>query len=915
MAVFDAKAFLKLSGQGTGLLSSLGTSFGVPSCLLNLTREALDVLPSPVLTGIRGTAQGGANRADEVIKGTFAKLRWANGHMEWDSEDGSITWVSDTSKGGVDKNEGSLLGAIGGLLGAAEAAAGFAGRMYTVGEEAYNKFQSAKTCIQGYLNYLKYKDGNSAAEKDRLSQLNPQAFEDLMDAQFNAAKASLDDSVSFLEDCVNLITNIDEILDARAKDPTLEPTFTCDYKNILSGTGLKVDCPEDAKEPEREIFRLIFGPPKSTYGQFILSNDGLYFDSQTSGIIPALMELERQSAKIPQSHRWKFEHAPNLGGRGKGFSTADLNSYVNTILDPSIIDESPFFQTYYDADGVLQDIIGQRNKRIYDLSAQVEDLILENESESLIFNFKQSIYSENSTLQDKINKRKKQIELAVKMPSIYGKGTLFSPGEVPVNDFSYLAGINFQVDIEKQKAVVLSQADVSSVVSPINTPTFVVSQIHNKNTVLDHLLISDIAEGAIIYDGSSVTSLSGVVLDVTNNLTTDGLFAMYNFLQTDVEEPSSTQFLLRNSASESDQNYAQLVCDSVSNIYYRGLAVPYFHGITKHSSIYPAYASGVGSYARLPASKEFNDLLYNAKGATIDFWTYIPNLQNTYDGYDVRDSSGLYRLVLGCENVGIYGSTSSSDTESISNNFGANSVRGFIMGFSRDRRLTENLYPSNENEDNDPTKTVFFLAPTQSISTSAAGLVNRSFYDANSCASGTRYHAMSKSIRESNNGVSFSSCGNNFCHVSITFDPIKDVITFYLDGVEAAVSSMSYVFGIAPHTMPNLPTFKRANSFEYNATSVGGYASNSLKYGPKLNTYFTPWIVGGGYTDGMAGKGNFMGGTYGGMISGLKGYLGSLKFYKKPLQANEVLNNYNVQKNFFKNIDTYSLDWEEIISI
>ena len=116
--------------------------------------------------------------------------------------------------------------------------------------------------------------------------------------------------------------------------------------------------------------------------------------------------------------------------------------------------------------------------------------------------------------------------------------------------------------------------------------------------------------------------------------------------------------------------------------------------------------------------------------------------------------------------------------------------------------------------------------------------------------------------------------------------------------------------------MPNLPTAAATNSFEYSVYSVGSSAPNSLKYGPKLDTFrgpngvilkYTPWIVGGGYTDGLYDKGNFMGGSYGGIISGLRGHLGSIKFYSKPLNSSEVINNYNTQKNFFKNIDTSKL--------
>jgi len=84
--------------------------------------------------------------------------------------------------------------------------------------------------------------------------------------------------------------------------------------------------------------------------------------------------------------------------------------------------------------------------------------------------------------------------------------------------------------------------------------------------------------------------------------------------------------------------------------------------------------------------------------------------------------------------------------------------------------------------------------------------------------------------------------------------------------------------------------------------------TNSFQYssGPSLDTYFTPWIVGGGYTDGFE-ENNFMGGEYGGRVSGLRGYLGCTRFYSKPLNGSDILNNYNATQNFFKNIDVGGL--------
>ena len=131
-------------------------------------------------------------------------------------------------------------------------------------------------------------------------------------------------------------------------------------------------------------------------------------------------------------------------------------------------------------------------------------------------------------------------------------------------------------------------------------------------------------------------------------------------------------------------------------------------------------------------------------------------------------------------------------------------------------------------------------------------------------------------------------------------DPKKDEVRVYMDGVKLATSSYQDTFGVT-----------KSNE-SYKAPSV--YQNNSFEYsdGPKLDTYFTPWIIGGGYTDGFS-AGNFMGGEYGGKVSGLRGYLGCTRFYSKPLEDGEVLNNYKATQRFFKNINMEDL-WEPIVS-
>lgn len=901
MVSFDLNFFNTIAG--TGGIGGVGAAFGVPSCLLTLAQDVLGLLPTPILAIIVLSLKKGIQLADAVIKSIYGAIRDLFGIVEWLTGDGLFTWISDFFGLGLDQSVATALAALGGLVAAAGAATSLASQLYSNYQMVAGQLEKMKECIESLKNMTGAQTGISDTPMD------PEAFRKYVDDNYAADRYKAQSALAFIKAANDQVNFCNGVIAGRLNGTLEEPLFRPELCDLLEGTGLNVQC-VTAEAAEPEIFRLVFGPPKSTHGQFILSRDGLYFDSQSSGITPALVYLDNKKANSSRGNIWKFKHNPNLGGRGDEFSINDLKTYVKTILDPDTINESSYLQEYYNKDGFLQELIGNKNKRLYDLSAQLNDLQTDNAPNSIVLNFRQSIISETTNLSQKINKRKKQIELAVTLPNIYGTSVYYPPGEVPVNDFSYLGGMNINLDIQKQKALSFNQADVSGVVSPIKlSTTYVTSKVHSKNSNLDHLLIVEDGAGAIIYDGSSVSSTDAVVLHAENSLTTDSLFAMYNFLDTDVEDPSSTVFQLRNSASQTDDYYAQLVATGPDHVFTRGLGIPYLQGITKNSNTTPAQPSALGSFIRLPNTSLFNDLLYNQNGASIDFWVHTPDLvTGISNGYNEGNVSSLFRLVLANENTGFNGQGSSLDTEYLSNNFGVEAVRGFVMGFTRDRRLVSGLPASNDNTLNPASSTVFFLAPTQSANSSAIGFINRSYFDNQSCDIGTSYHSMIVPVSQEISGITVSSCQNEFTHIAVTFNPFTDNISIFTDGVEIATSSLSHVFGIPKYSMPNIPTFKNAtNSFKYSTLTVGPNAPTALKYGPGLDTYFTPWIVGGGYTDGMYYNGNFMGGTYGGIISGLRGNIGSLKFYSKPLSQTEILNNYNTQKTFFKNIDVSKL--------
>lgn len=908
MPRFDAKTYFELTGKGGGPIGSLGTAFGMPSCLINLGVEALSILPSPILRSIRGSSANGASRADDVIKAVSSKLRYLTGIIEYDTEDGTFRFVSDSSKNGMDKDEGGLLASIAGFAGALGAAAGFAGRLYNNYLTTQAQIDSIKECIDNYNNYLSYSGGAAGDERMRLAGISPERYQTLVDQSFGIDKEELFDALSFKLKALEAIQRIDSEMGKRVRGEKPEPEFLDNYAEYVSGTDLNLESTTTVI-PQTEVFRLSYGPPISKSGRFILSNDGLYYDSQTSGIIPALMELESRQEKLAKNSLWSLEQDPNLGGRGKPTNLDQFKSYVNTILDDNIIDDSDNLQNFYLQDNLLQDLIGQKNRRIFDVSSQIQELTSQGVSQILISNLKQVMMSETSHFIHKINKRKKQIELAVKMPVIYGKGTIFSPGEIPINDFSYLQGINFQLDISKQKSLVLNQADVSSIVLPLNVK-FTEQIESDDEVILEHLLINNIALGAVISDSSGV---SGYNLSINTNVESDGLILLYNYLNLK-DTDSSSIFSIRNSSKHGNRFDSEVYATEPSNLFDRGVGIVYLDGITKHSKTNPTVPSGIGSFIKLPSQPELQDLIYSPVGSTFETWVHVPQLDGEYYGFnDDYDVSGLHRLILANENTGIQAdSDAQTDINNVSRDNGTGVVRGLLFGFTRDRRITRGLGPSNSNDDNRVEDACLFLAPTQSFNSSSIAFVRKSAVEGETCYSTSGWNCMKHNIWESTNGVSLSAAGREFIQLAVVFNPPQNSISFYCDGTRIATSSYFDVFGQnAYEGMPNIPSFKKNNSFEYNTSSMSSVDVHTLKSGPKLDNYFTPWILGGGYTDGYQ-RGNFMGGTYGGIISGLKGYLGSTKFYSKPLTDDQILNNFNALKVFFKNIEVPNLMWEPI---
>tara|TARA_R110000782_G_scaffold218153_1_gene305529 strand:+ start:625 stop:3330 length:2706 start_codon:yes stop_codon:yes gene_type:complete len=899
MATFDLDTFLKVQGQtGTGAFQALGMAYGMPSCMLNLAQGAMSLLPSSVLSDIQSKITEGKAKANEVTKEVFKKLMLNTGIIEFDTETGLLKFGSDTAWMGIENDDSQTKNNLAGLLGAFQYAASFGAQIYQNYTDITNQIDSISDCLDKFNKVQSFQSGNAAEQK---AALPPEEAEALFNTVYAGDKARLESASEFMSKCTTKISEINMILQARALDPALEPCLlnSSELDPFLDATNFKRCSPIDPEvgREQEEVFRLTYGPPISTAGQYVLTSDGLYYDSQSGGLDPVFLAI---SGIVPLGDRWKYDYDPNLGGKGQAVSIKSLNKFTDNIFDPNIIDDSRGLKVYYDEDHFLSVLKQQRNKHVYDLSSDLVNFIAEfGENSSIVKNQRNLIISDISNHNNKINRRKKQIEVAVKAPQIYGEETQpkFAPGKIPINDFSYLAEYNLEVDFEKQNSLIFNQADVVGIVLPINAK-FARTSAKPPSMTFDQLRVPTVGKGSILYSPSATQA--GTVLSLNDQIVSNDLFAIYNFLETKVDLPSSISFETTNCATEDMYNNAQMVAASPRTVFASGLGIPYLEGIVKNKSSDTAAASALGSFLKLPDSQEFQNLTYSSMGFTLECWAHVPDIENAGVGWLSSTTSSLTKVLLANENVGLASGASivdhtgaERDLDYLKNNLGEDCVRGMVCGFTRDRRITqESTGYSNNNFDNDPVSSLsFFIAPTQSRDPYAASWINN-----DDCQDFTTFHKMKVDLSSTN----FGNVSSQFVLIDITCDPISNKIKMFADGALVATSSVTDVFGTDLGIPISLPNFKKNNSFQYSSTTVDG--PEILKQGPRLNPFYTPWIVGGGYTDGMYQYGNFLGGDRGGITSGLRGNVGSLKFYSRPLDNSEVLQNYKAQEGFFKNI-------------
>ena len=1006
---FDySKAAAIISNSGTPILDLLGYQYGVPSCLLDYSKTVLSMIPGNILGSMNSKIKDGKTNANNLVKDILSQIQLDTGMVEYDTNLGKFVWVSTSSAKGLETDLVAMLGGFddfGKLL-------GFGAQAWIIGDAANEQFEAIKSCWDKFKSAEALQKGTSALASqlvgfDVLDPVTGEVVDQLFapppatQAASEVWDANIEDmqsAVSFVDACDKQIQNINEVLQARQKDPknNPEPAFNGKLPNpffdpdrpagpdnpatlaeALGTTDLNV-INNVFYDEERDDWVIVgeeedttttisadassIGPPVSKSGQYLFSRTGIYYDSYGGGldysgcitnIVNAIYFDEdgnpRPGLGVPETAvEWLLDFNPNLGGKGEPISWATFNQWANTIFNLDNINESRPLQEWYDDDHFLQMLIDQRNREVYDLSTMLTDYTSAyGEDSALTYNQRQTMYSKVSDHDYKIKRRKKQIEVH------YVLNPDAVRGHVPINNLEDLDSGLIAVQKSLQEQILFRPNEVSGIVLPL-CPTYIKSEVPQDAFTLDELSVPSIGVGGIINTDKSYTGTSGTVLSLNTSITDNGLVAIYNFLDADLVQPDSEKYYVINcTTSSSSEKPAQLVASSIESTFPSGVGLPYFRGMCNlfsgidgdGNTKAPTYDDDdvllrspyrPYSYARIqPGWDDMDSLLYKNSGATIEFWCHVPSLATSAGpGWNLDSSlSSLHRVVLGCENRG--GTLESTDPNMvIGPTRGTATVRGMVMGFTVDQRITASTTPSNDPENGQNIDVMsFHMSPTQSINTSAVTFVaasaNTSYCEDDTTGPQNFYGLQVDALAATEGASCIADVSSGFQLITITINYGSDEVNLYLNGTLHHSQTVESVFGYPGP--PNLPSPVDISSFSYSALyqdlplNPPLYPPNSLGQrdfwyydGPKIGSIsntppITPWIIGGGYTDGMT-QGiandntvygmNFMGGEWGGIKSGLHGFLGSFKLYNRGLLASEVEKNYNAQQGFFKNLLT-----------
>lgn len=673
-------------------------------------------------------------------------------------------------------------------------------------------------------------------------------------------------------------------------------------------TAFRLQLTNKTPQDDSPQFDLVYGPPVSTKGRYILSEDGLYYDSRSGG-------LPDSTVNQILFNTWNLEFAPNKGGKGIHYDDFNLKEYSNTIFSEEFTETNDTVLKLYDIDSILQGIEDDKVSHVNIVSGQITDLIVSgyDSSSAMVTNYKRSIAAIANSYSKEANKRKKQLQLA----GLYGdfvittndfpmgenhllkpiegdRATPFAEGakdgwtlvgdiailsengavivfdilkNIPINDFSFLntAGINPTIDV--QNRTLLQSADVNDIIKPYKvkyTKSAQEGSIFLKDFTTSPLGTGDFTH---IEGDKDVSSVKPFVKSLNDGIVTDNLVVCYNFLKGVVESPSSTSYLLDNEAEGSTTLNGKLVATSVSAVFPSGVSIPYLGGTLYDPELSespePWYSNvPKGSYVRLPnnirngslyrGSSRIDDLTYNSAGFSVDTWLHVPDLVSGLS------ESHQYRLLLSCENTGKGGDltarVNSNDTGILEKDL--MKVHGMCVGFRlKDEyvsgtpevsSLEFGIFPT-VSQNNDDGK----WGPSVTIGESISGL---DAVTATKQKLGFYFDASSVA------GVTTSSlldCSGAFMHLAILFNYKKDTVSVYLDKELISSAAISTSFDTNPGSPLQIPS---PATYQENNPYIGSHGMGtddvyveSLHEGttlpPEGVQALTPWIIGGGFTD------------------------------------------------------------------
>tara|TARA_R110000824_G_scaffold158276_6_gene332060 strand:+ start:1735 stop:4917 length:3183 start_codon:yes stop_codon:yes gene_type:complete len=811
------------------------------------------------------------------------------------------------------------------------------------------------------------------------------------------------------------------------------------------------------------IFDLDFGPPISTDSRFVLSRDGLYYNSR-GGTVPTV------TPHPVSSTMWDLQYPSNRGGRGLSFTTQDAENTTDSIfdLDENLARENPYVETFIKYDDVTQQFKDDKMSHMTEVSGYITEILANGytHDDSLVLSYMSQLGAVASVYDNKIRKRERQMTIAAiygresfmvtdrqhplgeglffkyepptgkafeymlqykDLPDALKSSTFFTleggqtvlyntktrkvvhseiPSNVlakvgkwveipriPLNDFSYLK--QSDVPLHAQKNITLFSEDLDTVIAPYQAH-YVVAPTDVPNMATDSLAVDPIGLGDWVHrqTSGSLSATTPLYKSLTDDIVTDGLLICYNFLDPDaVTQPSGTLYALNNAAEGSNRLDGKLVAFDKFMVFPSGVGQMFCGGtlFNTHASQSPLWEEVIGSYVRLPnttkdyatlspnlpfrGSKPLDNLFYSQEGVSLDFWAYVPRIHS-----DMTDEH-RYRLVFANENSGPvpsnYIAATTQSNSSRGNGLGAggtnlNRTIGMIMGW-RDRGSpqAQNGYTSSGLE--------FCVAPTVGQNQSYETTPDTGW--GHSVCIAERWDASAGTTNDPKNatqvgmfvppsvltssGFGITDVNTGYHHINISFDYLNSKVDFNFDGELLVTSSLADVIGghgsdtVFPTSVKIDLAGQRDHIF-YNDPTVESFLGNTVydeRCTPERVAFpvFTPWIIGGGYTDNMpkipgtnfkpqgflgsntnntwqyTQKGGSLssiripdtalGGDYpigqhrpplsaskGGSghriipRSGLDGFIGSFKIYSRPLNTGEAKSNYDSQKGFFHNI-------------